>query len=185
MYDVSRSGVTVSHQAVEMCKAALWDTLRTCTTVCLVVPVCVCVRESECECVFLGADLNGVAHNTHDFTRTATPDTSHTDTRQGQRQTHTYIHRDTHTTHTRTHEYTQARAHALQFLPKGHPEYEHGDAFVITGDINDLWIRDSAAQVHPYIPLTPRNATLARLVEGLAHRHAFYIDYEPYANAYR
>ncbi|EGD80303.1 hypothetical protein PTSG_10558 [Salpingoeca rosetta] len=71
------------------------------------------------------------------------------------------------------------------FLPPSHPEAVHGDAFVITGDIDDLWLRDSAAQVHPYIPMTPHNATLARLVEGLAHRHAFYIDYEPYANAFR
>ena len=114
VYDVSRSGVTVSHQAVEMCKAALWDTLRTCTTVCLVVPVCVCVRESECECVFLGADLNGVAHNTHDFTRTATPDTSHTDTKTGT-DTDTYIHTQRHTPHTHTNTHKHARMYCSSY----------------------------------------------------------------------
>eukprot|EP00873_Tetraselmis_striata_P021743 jgi/Tetstr1/442007/TSEL_030188.t1 len=57
--------------------------------------------------------------------------------------------------------------------------------FVITGDINDLWVRDSCAQVHPYIKFAPREPSLARLLEGLIRKLAFYIQYDPYANAFR
>lgn len=72
-----------------------------------------------------------------------------------------------------------------RILPRSHPEAVHGKTFVITGDIDDMWIRDSAAQLHPYIPMTRHNKSLAAIVEGLIDRQAFYIDFDPYANAYR
>jgi len=62
---------------------------------------------------------------------------------------------------------------------------DDGGTFVFTGDIDDLWLRDSAAQVHPYIPLTKEDPLLRRVIEGLIKRHAFYINYDPYANAFR
>ena len=71
----------------------------------------------------------------------------------------------------------------------------HAETFVFTGDIDDLWLRDSAAQVHPYmVPLdaaVPRSSRLShdpvldRVVAGLIARHALYIHHDPYANAFR
>ena len=80
----------------------------------------------------------------------------------------------------------------------------HGETFVHTGDIDDMWIRDSAAQVHPYlIPAFPNNDNnnggdaselsalvsqdpkLDRIVSGLIKRTAMYIAHDPYANAFR
>jgi hypothetical protein len=41
------------------------------------------------------------------------------------------------------------------------------------------------SQVHPYIRFAPTDPKIARLVEGLIRRLAFYVLYDPYANAFR
>ena len=45
--------------------------------------------------------------------------------------------------------------------------YEDGTSFVITGDIPAMWLRDSAAQVRPYLYLAARAEELADIIEGL------------------
>jgi meiotically up-regulated gene 157 (Mug157) protein len=58
------------------------------------------------------------------------------------------------------------------------------DTYVITGDIDAMWLRDSSAQINPYLPLMKRDYKLRQLVEGVLRRQFLFIQRDPYANAH-
>ena len=60
----------------------------------------------------------------------------------------------------------------------------NGDYFVITGDIPALWLRDSAAQLRPYIPHCRESREMCEIIKGVIRRHAFYVSLDPYSNAF-
>lgn len=57
-------------------------------------------------------------------------------------------------------------------------------AFVFTGDIPAMWLRDSSAQVCHYVPFANTDHHLQSIIEGLIRRQINYIHIDPYANAF-
>lgn len=58
------------------------------------------------------------------------------------------------------------------------------DTYVITGDIDAMWLRDSTAQVWPYLPFAKEDKQLQLLIAGVVNRQVQNILYDPYANAF-
>jgi meiotically up-regulated gene 157 (Mug157) protein len=61
---------------------------------------------------------------------------------------------------------------------------EDNTTFVITGDIPAMWLRDSAAQVRPYLVLASKDQEIGDMVEGLVQRQMEFVLLDPYANAF-
>lgn len=58
------------------------------------------------------------------------------------------------------------------------------DTFVYTGDIHAMWLRDSGAQVWPYLRLANDDEELRKMLEGVVRRQFMCINFDPYANAF-
>lgn len=61
---------------------------------------------------------------------------------------------------------------------------EDGTSYVITGDIPAMWLRDSVAQLRPYLIAAGEEDELADILTGLSKRQFRYICIDPYANAF-
>ena len=63
-------------------------------------------------------------------------------------------------------------------------QLEDGSYFVITGDIPAMWLRDSAAQLRPYVKYAKEDSCLRDILRSVLQKYAIYINLDPYANAF-
>jgi len=69
-------------------------------------------------------------------------------------------------------------------LPAVAERLPDGTTFVLTGDIPAMWLRDSAAQLRPYLLLCSEDRALQDVLIGVLHRQLEYAVLDPYANAF-
>lgn len=63
-------------------------------------------------------------------------------------------------------------------------EIDNGEYFVITGDIEAMWLRDSAFQVMHYVPFAKKDEALRNIIKQVILKQVQQVLIDPYANAF-
>lgn len=59
-----------------------------------------------------------------------------------------------------------------------------GTLFMLTGDIPAMWLRDSTAQLAPYLHFAAEDAAISDMIAAVSRRQIEYVRLDPYANAF-
>ena len=64
------------------------------------------------------------------------------------------------------------------------PAADGSEAFIITGDINAMWLRDASGQLYPYTALASGDTALRKLIASVIRRQTQCLLTDVYANAF-
>lgn len=87
-----------------------------------------------------------------------------------------------HTDGTDQKEHTELKARHTNV---NHGHWEGPQSFVVTGDINAEWLRDSTNQLLQYQPLAPLDRKIFSLILGAINTQAEFVIKSPYCNAFQ
>ncbi|TGO68969.1 hypothetical protein BOTNAR_0017g00320 [Botryotinia narcissicola] len=80
-----------------------------------------------------------------------------------------------------TTKHTELKARSAQSNQK----WQGAQSFVVTGDINAEWLRDSTNQLLQYQPLSNKDPAIFNLILGAINTQAEYVIQSPYCNAFQ
>ena len=81
---------------------------------------------------------------------------------------------------------TQKKAKAKHYLGRGDDgAWEGPQSFIVTGDINAEWLRDSTNQLAQYQALASKDKKIETLILGAINTQAEYVIESPYCNAFQ
>ncbi|KAF2723857.1 glycoside hydrolase family 125 protein [Polychaeton citri CBS 116435] len=75
--------------------------------------------------------------------------------------------------------------HKIQARPGDAAAWEGAQSFIVTGDINAEWLRDSTNQLAQYQRLSKRDTAIKNLILGAINTQAEYVIEAPYCNAFQ
>jgi meiotically up-regulated gene 157 (Mug157) protein len=84
---------------------------------------------------------------------------------------------------TAKHKPNKAHSDTHYFREEG--KWEGPQTFVVTGDINASWLRDSTNQLAPYQALAKKDPKILSLILGAVGTQAEFIIESPYCNAFQ
>ena len=61
---------------------------------------------------------------------------------------------------------------------------DNDEVYLVTGDIPAMWLRDSSASVIQYLDFVNIDEDIFKLIKGIIKRQFFYINVDPYTNAF-
>ncbi len=62
--------------------------------------------------------------------------------------------------------------------------FKDNDTYIITGDIDAMWLRDSINQIVQYLPFINESLNIKDLIKSLIFKQMKFIQIDPYANAF-
>lgn len=68
---------------------------------------------------------------------------------------------------------------------RGGAQWNGPQTFIVTGDINAEWLRDSTNQLAPYLALARHDSSLQTLILGAINTQAEFVIQSPYCNAFQ